>query len=198
MNAETVHAALAALPCTVVRGADRGLPPPTLSYALQRDREGWQLTLKLRAALCEQHDGLAAQAEQMLKPMGFLLRGTREGEEKDTGIKTAEMVMALFESPDITMEESVLAGCRAVMTEQLPSIHSDLGGAWRRVGESALTAHVTAPLGMENAAAQRLLNAGAEGVPLCWAGKRYTAYAVRKERLFDRTELYFALKEENA
>ena len=198
MNAETVRAALAAMPCTVVRGADRGLPPPTLSYTLQRDREGWQLTLKLRAALCEQHDGLAAQAEQILKPMGFLLRETREGEEKDTGIKTADLVMALLESPAVTVEESALAGCRAVMVEQLPAIRADLGGVWRRVGESALMLRVTAPLGVENTAAQRLLSAGQEGVPLCWAGKRYTAYAAKTERFFDRAELYFTLKEGNA
>lgn len=197
MNAETVRAALAALPCTVVRGADRGLPPPTLSYSLQRDREGWQLTLKLRASLCEQNDSLAAQAEGLLKPLGFLAGQTSEGEERDTGIKTAETVLALFDSPAIAVNGGALAGCRAEVTEELPALQKDLGGAWRRAGESALRLHATVPLSVRNAAAQRLLSAGREGVPLDWAGKGYTAYLTRKEGLFDRAELYFDLKEEN-
>lgn len=197
MNAETVRAALAALPCTVARGADRGLPPPTLCYALQREGGSIRLALKLRAALCETNDDLMAQAENALKPLGFLVRETRESEERDTGIKTKDMVMALFLSPAITVEGHALAGCHTEITEDMPKAQPDLGGTWRRAGDTAFCLRVTAPLAIENTAARRLLNAGAEGLPL-WAGKNYTAYLKKRKELTDRAELDFILKEDNA
>lgn len=197
MNAQAIDDMLKALPCALMRGADRGLPPPTLSYFLKEEKSAWRLTLSLRAALCEDNDGLIKKAQALLEPLGFITLDTKEGEEKDTGIKTAQAVLIRAKGPSILVEGTPLYCLRAEITRKLPAVHVDLSGAWRRAEGGALLLFIALPLLARTAAARRLTEAGQEPLPLTVAGKRCLAYLTQKRLVDERAELNFVLKEEN-
>lgn len=196
MNAQGVFALLEGLGAQAVRGADKGLPPPTLSYALSASGEETRLTLVCRARLPEENDGRISQAQGALGAAGFLMKDCREEQERDTGLWLAVAVFSRTDGPGLLVDGQMLPGCAPRLTEEWPEPVTALGGGVRPRGGPQTALTLTLPHAASGPAAQALRGLGPNALPLTVDGKRYLGYLLRRETRARETALTIRMEED--
>jgi len=160
VKALDVYQALQGLPWQVVRGRDKGLPPPTLGYGLRLTAGTWHCALHARAYVMEVCDAMQDAAAQALAPLGFTLAKCEDGTERDTGVFTKDMSFTLREGDiTVTLDGTRIGGVTGYewALEAGNALVKDLSGVLRVVPGAASNTLTVKALRLDTDAGQQLL-----------------------------------------
>lgn len=134
----SVFEALKALPAAVVRGAERTMPLPTVSY-LSEEKEGEEkLSLTVRAYQMEQADALMAGAVSIMEGLGYACVLSSETEEKDTDVRVRRAAFVPLGRGKLTAGGHRVKGIRQMTEEKSFPAPAALPGGARPSGGKSL------------------------------------------------------------